>query len=382
MKKKVIIGLSGGVDSSVAAFLLKKAGYEVEGVFMRNWDSSLNYDVEGNPFVNNNICPQEQDFNDALKVAEQLNIKCHKVDFSEDYWNQVFTSFLNGLKANLTPNPDVLCNNKIKFDIFVKYVEQFNPDYIAMGHYARIIYKNKEIILAKALDRDKDQTYFLSQLKIEQLKKVLFPLGELTKSQVREIAAKENLITAKKKDSTGICFIGERNFFVFLNNYLKTNKGPIKDMNGVFLKEHEGVIKYTIGQRKRLNLKVTKENQSPWFVVGKDLKNNILYVDQNAESPYLYSDSALIIDVVWRNCDGNIYKKNARMKIEAKFRYRQPNQEVEIIFLNESTIKIYYPQKIKLVTPGQVCSFYKGDFCLGAGIIKEVYSQNKKMLYV
>lgn len=181
---------------------------------MRNWDSSLNYDVEGNPFVNNNICPQEQDFNDALKVAEQLNIKCHKVDFSEDYWNQVFTSFLNGLKANLTPNPDVLCNNKIKFDIFVKYVEQFNPDYIAMGHYARIIYKNKEIILAKALDRDKDQTYFLSQLKTEQLKKVLFPLGELTKAQVREIAAKENLITAKKRFYRYL-FYWRKKFFCF-----------------------------------------------------------------------------------------------------------------------------------------------------------------------
>ncbi|MDC9031814.1 tRNA 2-thiouridine(34) synthase MnmA [Columbia Basin potato purple top phytoplasma] len=381
MKKKIIIGLSGGVDSSVAAFLLKKQGYDVEGVFMRNWDSSLNYDIKGNPFINNNICPQEKDFNDALKIAEQLQIKCHKVDFSENYWNQVFASFLNDIKQNLTPNPDVLCNNKIKFSIFTKYVEQFKPDYIAMGHYAKIIHKNKRKILAKALDKNKDQTYFLSQLKEEQLNKIIFPLGEITKEQVRKIALQEKLITANKKDSTGICFIGERNFFVFLNNYIKSQKGPIKDTKGVFLKEHEGVMKYTIGQRKRLNLKITKENQNPWFVVGKDLKTNTLYVDQNPESPYLYSDSALVTNIVWRDCGCYFYKKNAKMKISAKFRYRQPDQEVEIIFLSENIIKVYYSQKIKLVTPGQICAFYKEDFCLGAGIIKEVYSQNKKLLY-
>lgn len=181
---------------------------------MRNWDSSLNYDIKGNPFINNNICPQEQDFKDALKVAEQLKIKCHKVDLSEDYWNKVFLSFLNSLKANLTPNPDVLCNNRIKFDAFIKYVQKFKPDYIAMGHYARIIYKNKTNILAKALDNNKDQTYFLSQLKEEQLQNILFPLGELNKEQVRQIALKEKFITATKKDSTGICFI-EKEIFLF-----------------------------------------------------------------------------------------------------------------------------------------------------------------------
>ncbi|WP_341266399.1 tRNA 2-thiouridine(34) synthase MnmA [Candidatus Phytoplasma fraxini] len=382
MKKKVIIGLSGGVDSSVAAFLLKKQGYDVEGVFMRNWDSSLNYDIQGNSFINDNICPQERDFNDALQVAKQLQIKCHKVDLSEDYWNQVFLSFLKSLKANLTPNPDVLCNNKIKFTAFIEYVQQFKPDYIAMGHYARIIYKNQKNILVKALDNNKDQTYFLSQLKEQQLNNILFPLGEFTKEQVRKIALNEKLITATKKDSTGICFIGERNFFVFLNNYLKTKKGPIKDINGVFLKEHEGVIKYTIGQRKGLNLKVTKENQSPWYVVGKDLKTNTLYVDQNSDSDYLYSDSALVVDVVWRDCGCYFYKKNDKMKVSAKFRYRQPDQEVEILFLDDNKIKVNYFPKIKLVTPGQVCTFYKGDFCLGAGIIKEVYSRNKKMIYV
>ncbi|MDV3167930.1 MAG: tRNA 2-thiouridine(34) synthase MnmA [Candidatus Phytoplasma stylosanthis] len=379
MKKRVIIGLSGGVDSSVSAFLLKKQGYDVEGIFMRNWDSSLNYDIEGNPYLKNNICPQERDYEDALKVAEQLNIKCHKVDFSEVYWDKVFSVFLDDLKKNLTPNPDVLCNNKIKFLTFIEYAKKFNPDYIAMGHYAQIIRKENKIILAQAIDKNKDQTYFLSQLKTEQLEKVIFPLGMITKKEVREIAFKEKLITAQKKDSTGICFIGERNFFSFLNNYLPIVKGPIKDINGTFLKEHEGVIKYTIGQRKGLNLKVTKENQSPWFVIGKDLKTNTLYVDQNKNSFYLYSDSCLVSNVVWR--DKEYYQKNVRILLYARFRYRQPLQKVEIKFIDENRIKVYYPQKIKLVTPGQICAFYKDNFCLGAGIIKKVYSNKNEMLY-
>ncbi|MDV3167012.1 MAG: tRNA 2-thiouridine(34) synthase MnmA [Vigna little leaf phytoplasma] len=379
MKKKVIIGLSGGVDSSVAAFLLKKKGYEVEGIFMRNWDSSLNYDIQGNPFLKEPICPQEKDFQDALKVSRQLNIKCHKVDFSEQYWKHVFYIFLKDLKRNLTPNPDVLCNNHIKFSIFVKYAQKFQPDYIAMGHYAKIVTKQNQLILTKACDQNKDQTYFLSQLKQQQLNNILFPLSDMHKNEVRKIALKENLITANKKDSTGICFIGERKFFTFLNNYLPIKKGAIKDMKGNYLQQHEGVAKYTIGQRKGLNLKVTKENQAPWFVVGKDLKTNTLYVDQNYDSPYLYSDSALIVNVVWRNKE--IVPNKGRIAMKAKFRYRQLEQDIIINWLTFNTLKVEYPQKIKLVTPGQICAFYKDNFCFGAGMIQEVYLQNKKMLY-
>lgn len=379
MKKKVIIGLSGGVDSSVAALLLKKKGYEVEGVFMRNWDSSLNYDIQGNPYLKENICPQEQDFQDAFKVAQQLNIKCHKVDFSEKYWEQVFSVFLKNLQQNLTPNPDVLCNNRIKFLTFIEYVQQFKPNYIAMGHYAQINYKQNQPILVKAFDQNKDQTYFLSQLKQKQLDNILFPLGNMTKKKVRDIALREKLITAQKKDSTGICFIGERNFFTFLNNYLPKKKGYIKDMKGNVLKEHEGVFKYTIGQRKNLNLKVTKINQAPWFVVGKDLKTNTLYVDQSYDSSYLYSDSALIVDVVWRNKE--ILKNHGKIRMKAKFRYRQSEQDVILNWLTNETLKVEYLQKIKLVTPGQICAFYKEEICFGAGIIQEVYLQNKKMLY-
>ncbi|KND62619.1 tRNA-specific 2-thiouridylase MnmA [Candidatus Phytoplasma phoenicium] len=379
MKKKVIIGLSGGVDSSVAAFLLKTQGYEVEGVFMRNWDSSLNYDIQGNPYLKENICPQEQDFQDALQVAQQLNIKCHKVDFSEKYWEQVFSVFLKKLQQNLTPNPDVLCNNRIKFSTFIQYAQQFKPDYIAMGHYAKIGYYQNKPILMKAVDKNKDQTYFLSQLKQQQLENVLFPLGDMTKTTVRKIALREKFITAKKKDSTGICFIGERKFFSFLNNYLPKNKGYIEDMQGNILKEHEGVVKYTIGQRKGLNLKVTKMNQAPWFVVGKNLQTNTLYVDQSYDSDYLYSDAALIVDVSWRNKD--ILQNHGKIRMKAKFRYRQIEQEVILHWLTSNTLKVEYPQKIKLVTPGQICAFYKDDVCFGAGVIQEVYLQNKKMLY-
>jgi tRNA-specific 2-thiouridylase len=380
MKKKVIVGLSGGVDSSVTALLLKQQGYYVEGVFMNNWDSSLNYDVQGNPNVNNDVCPQKVDLNDASAIAKQLNIKLHQVNFSEEYWNQVFSYFLKLLKKNLTPNPDVLCNNQIKFLTFIKYTQQFNPDFIAMGHYAHITNEKNQKILTKALDNTKDQTYFLSQLKTKQLDKILFPLGKITKKEVRKIASQNFLVTATKKDSTGICFIGERKFNSFLKNYIPVKKGPIKDMSGKFLQEHEGVCNYTIGQRKGLNLSVTQENQAPWFVVGKDLKSNTIFVDQSYDSSYLYSDSALIIDVVWRNYD--VYQNHGKMKMMAKFRYRQLDQEVEIVWLDKKTLKVYYFQKIKSVTPGQIAAFYKDDFCLGAGMIKEVYYQEKKLSYV
>ncbi|KAB8121942.1 MAG: tRNA-specific 2-thiouridylase MnmA [Candidatus Phytoplasma cynodontis] len=381
MKKKVIIGLSGGVDSSVAAFLLKKKGFEVEGIFMRNWDSSLNNDIKGNYFINNYICPQEKDFQDALNVAKQLNIKCHRIDFIKEYWEKVFLSFLEKIKQNLTPNPDVLCNNQIKFLAFLKYAKVFNPDYIAMGHYAQITYKKNQPILTKALDTNKDQTYFLSQLKIEQLRKIIFPLGKLTKVEVRQIAKREKLINADKKDSTGICFIGERNFFHFLNNYLPIKKGFIINIkNGKYLSEHEGVFKYTIGQRKNLNLKVSKGNSGPWFVVGKDLKKNILYVDQDKNSSYLYSDSALIVDVIWRKYEDNIFDHKIT-NLKAKFRYRQIEQNVKIEWIDKNTLKVYYENKIKSVTPGQICAFYKDNFCLGAGMILEVFNNNKKLLY-
>ena len=221
--KKVVIGMSGGVDSSVAAIILKNQGYDVIGLFMRNWDSSINNDILGNPDLNNDICPQEQDYNDALEVCKKIGIPLHRVDFVKEYWDYVFTYFLDELKKGRTPNPDIMCNKYIKFDMFVKKALELGADYIATGHYARI----KDHKLLRGIDNNKDQTYFLSQLSKKQLSNVLFPVGDLEKSEVRKIALENDLITAKKKDSTGICFIGERNFTNFLKNYLPNQPGKI-----------------------------------------------------------------------------------------------------------------------------------------------------------
>lgn len=374
-KKKVLLGLSGGVDSSVSALLLLKQGYDVEGVFMRNWDSATNADVKGNPTATDDMCEQEKDYQDALKVATQLGIKLHKVDFIDQYWDRVFEYFLDEYKKNRTPNPDVLCNNEIKFKAFVDYAQKYNPDYIAMGHYAQIDHSVKGApVLIKGHDKNKDQTYFLSQLKTEQLSNVLFPIGHLDKSEVRKIALENNLANATKKDSTGICFIGERHFNEFLSNYLPAQKGDMKKLDGTYVKPHFGLMNYTIGQRKGLGIGGTKEGQDPWFVVGKDLETNTLYVETGYNHPYLFSDEAIITEVKWRGpkLDGNM---------KAKFRYRQPDQDVYVEWLDDETIKVKYPQKIKAVTPGQVCAFYQGDVCLGSGFINEVFSEGVKRKY-
>ena len=374
MKKKVIIGLSGGVDSSVAAYLLLKEGYDVEAVFMRNWDSATNKDIHGNPNAFDEICEQEKDYQDAKKVADKLGIILHKVDFIDDYWDRVFSYFLDEYKKNRTPNPDVLCNNEIKFKAFVDYAKKFNPDYIAMGHYAQVDLSGDYPKLLRAFDQNKDQTYFLSQLKEEQLKNVLFPIGHLDKKIVREIALEQALITATKKDSTGICFIGERHFSDFLSNYLPAQPGDMKRLDGTFIKKHHGLMNYTIGQRKGLGIGGTKEEHSAWYVVGKELESNTLFVEPDENHPYLYSDEALITDIVWRG-------PHISGKMTAKFRYRQKDHDVYVDWVDDQTILVKYPQKIKAVTPGQVCTFYQDDVCLGAGFIQEAYMDKKKRLY-
>ena len=242
---KVIVGISGGVDSSVAAYLLKKQGYEVEGLFMRNWDSLMNNDILGNPTLQNqNICPQEQDYNDAVAVCKKLDIPLHRIDFVKEYWDYVFTYFLDELKKGRTPNPDIMCNKYIKFDYFVKEAKRLGADYIATGHYAKM----EDGYLKRAKDSNKDQTYFLSQLNKDQLSNVLFPLGDIEKKEVRLLAKELDLITANKKDSTGICFIGERNFKNFLKNYLPAMPGDVVDIaTDKKVGEHIGLMYYTIG---------------------------------------------------------------------------------------------------------------------------------------
>ena len=365
---KVIIGMSGGVDSSVAAILLKNQGYEVEGLFMRNWDSSLNGDILGNPTLNNNICTQEQDYNDAIEVCKKLDIPLHRIDFVKEYWDYVFEYFLSELKKGRTPNPDIMCNKYIKFDYFVKEAKRLGADYIATGHYAKM----KDGYLCKALDSNKDQTYFLCQVSKEQLENVLFPLGDIDKSEVRKIAEEYDLITAHKKDSTGICFIGERNFKQFLKNYLPAQEGDIVDIDsGKVVGKHSGLMYYTIGQRKGLDIGGNKDRL---FVVGKNLEKNILYVCLNGNNEYLISNSALVGEVNF-NCELR------PTKATAKFRYRAEEYPVDIEYLPDGNLIVRY-DGVKAVTPGQACVIYDGEKCIGGGIIEEVRKDEKKLWYL
>ncbi len=366
--KKVVIGMSGGVDSSVAAILLKEQGYEVIGLFMRNWDTSINGDILGNPNLNNDICPQEQDYNDALAVCQKLDIPLHRIDFVKEYWDYVFTYFLDELKKGRTPNPDIMCNKYIKFDYFIKEAKRLGADFIATGHYAQII----DGQLCRAVDLNKDQSYFLSQLSKEQLEHVLFPIGNMEKKDVRKMAEEYQLITAKKKDSTGICFIGERNFKQFLKNYLPNIPGSIINIDTKQeLGQHIGLMYYTIGQRRGLNIGGTEDKL---FVVGKDLKNNILYVAEGEDNPYLYSDSCIVEDV-------NFNSDIRPVDCTAKFRYRGLDYPVHVTYMDDGNLLVSY-QNVKAVTPGQACVFYDGDKCLGGGFIKEVRKDQKKLWYL
>lgn len=366
--KKVIVGVSGGVDSSVALILLKKEGYEVEGLFMRNWDSLINNDIKGNPTLENEICTQEEDYNDAKAVCDKLGVKLHRIDFVKEYWDYVFTYFLDELKKGRTPNPDVMCNKYIKFDLFIKEAKRLGADFIATGHYARI----KDGKLYKGLDENKDQSYFLAQLSDKQLENVLFPIGDLTKPEVREIAKQYDLITKDKKDSTGICFIGERNFRNFLSNYLPNKPGKIINIEtNEEVGDHIGLMHYTIGQRKGLNIGGTKERL---FAVGKNLEKNILYVAEGENNEFLNSNSCVIDTLV-------LNTKEKIKKCSAKFRYRSKDVPVEIEYLNENELLIKY-ENCKSVTPGQLCALYLNDKCIGSGIIKEVRKNGEKLWYL
>ena len=366
--KKVVIGMSGGVDSSVAAIILQKQGYEVIGLFMRNWDSLADGELNG-PTNESGICPQEEDYNDAKNVCDKLGIPLYRKDFVKEYWDYVFTYFLDELKNGRTPNPDIMCNKYIKFDMFAKEARKLGADYIATGHYARI----EDGKLLRGIDSNKDQTYFLSQVSKEQFKNVLFPIGNMKKQEVRKIAEEYDLITAKKKDSTGICFIGERNFKNFLKNYLPNQPGDVINIEtNEKIGTHIGLMNYTIGQRKGLNIGGTKDKM---FVVGKDLSKNILYICLGEDNDYLISTSCLVDNINYLN-DKRI------TKCTAKFRYRQEDIPVELEWLNNNEVIVKYPQGVKSVTPGQACVFYNKEECLGGGIIKEVRKNNEKLWYL
>ena len=366
---KVIVGMSGGVDSSVAAILLMNQGYEVEGLYMRNWDSFANGEVSDAPVGKTGICPQEEDYNDAKAVCDKLGIPLHRKDFVKEYYDYVFQYFLDELKKGRTPNPDIMCNRYIKFDMFSEEARKLGADYIATGHYCRL----EDGKFLRAVDDNKDQSYFLSQVKKEQFQNVLFPIGGLTKPEVRKIAEEYDLITAKKKDSTGICFIGERNLTKFLQNYLPNTPGDIVNIDTKeVIGKHIGLMYYTIGQRRGLNIGGTEERM---FVVGKDLNQNILYICVGEDNDYLVSDSCIVEDV-------NDLGLNQIKNCTAKFRYRQKDVPVELEYLEDQRILVKYPQGVKRVTPGQACVFYNGEQCLGGGIIQEVRKHNEKLWYL
>ena len=369
---KVLVGLSGGVDSAVAAYELKKQGYDVTCCFMRNWDSVLNNDTLGNNTLDNDICPQESDYNDAKSVADKLGLKLLRSDYIKEYWDYVFTNFIDEYSKGRTPNPDILCNKYIKFDHFIRFAKERGFDDIATGHYIKGLNNH----YYQAFDKNKDQSYFLAQVKKEALDYSLFPLGDIDKPTVRKIAHELQLDIADKKDSTGICFIGERDFRKFLSNYIPMKAGKIVDIDTLEeIGVHNGVYYYTIGQRKGFGV---GGNKGPYYCVGKDVENNILLLTSINNEHYLDSDSALIDGINW------IENIPDEMDIEVKFRYRQNDQKVHIKKISNDKALLTYPNKIKAVTPGQQAVFYKDEMLLGGGVIENTYLNgvdvNKQLL--
>lgn len=364
---KVLLGLSGGVDSAIAAWVLKEQGFDVTCCFMRNWDSFANGDVAGNPDLYNDVCPQEQDYHDAQAVADKLGLTLLRVDFVREYWDDVFSTFLKEYERGRTPNPDILCNQFIKFDAFYHYAMKNGFDAIATGHYCSNKVENDFTWLCRAADLNKDQTYFLAQVAEEPLSKTIFPLGTLIKPQVRKIATMLDLETVMtKKDSTGICFIGERNFRQFLSNYLPAKEGEIIDLEtGTVLGKHQGVLYYTIGQRKGLHI---DRFAGPWFIAGKDVVTNRLYAAKVSSKQWLDSDRCRVENINWIVDENYEFPKHCTVK----FRYRQKDIPIELEVKGKNA-NLYYPQKSAAVTPGQEAVFYEGDKCLGGGVIEQVY---------
>jgi len=350
-KKHIIVGMSGGVDSSVTAFLLKEQGHHVEGVFMKNWEED---DTD-------TFCPASQDMADAQSVCDKLQIELHRVNFAAEYWEKVFVDFLQEYNAGRTPNPDVLCNKEIKFKAFLHYAKQRGADFIATGHYARI----HNLQLLKGLDPNKDQSYFLYTLTEDQLAQSLFPIGDLKKEVVRDLAKKIGLENHAKKDSTGICFIGERKFKTFLNEYVKAKSGEIKTLDGKTLGEHDGLMFYTLGQRQGLKIGGQKNApEEPWYVVQKDLEHNQLIVAQGHNHPALFTPTLVATQVHWINGAPPF-----PLQAFAKTRYRQSDQACIITPINANDYNVEFSEPQRAVTPGQSVVFYQGEHCLGGGII-------------
>ena len=357
--KKVICGMSGGVDSSVSAFILQQQGYQVEGLFMKNWEEDDDTDY----------CTAAADLADAQAVCDKLGIKLHKINFAAEYWDNVFEHFLVEYKAGRTPNPDILCNKEIKFKAFLEYAaEDLGADFIATGHYVRRPALDQQPKLLRGLDSNKDQSYFLYTLSEQQVSQSLFPVGDIEKPIVRAIAEDLGLATAKKKDSTGICFIGERKFKDFLARYLPAQAGDIKTVDGQVIGRHDGLMYHTLGQRKGLGIGGVKgASENAWYVVEKDLINNVLVVAQGQDNSALLSTGLIASQLHW--VDRQAIRDNLRCTV--KTRYRQADISCEIIPIDDENIRVIFDEPQIAVTPGQSAVFYQGEVCLGGGIIEE-----------
>lgn len=356
--RKVIIGMSGGVDSSVAAFKLLESGYQVEGLFMKNWEEDDAADY----------CAAREDLADAQSVADQLGIRLHSINFSTEYWDRVFEHFLAEYRAGRTPNPDILCNREIKFKAFLDYAMDLGADKIATGHYARIKETQGRFLLQTGVDRTKDQSYFLHALNQHQLSHSLFPLGAMEKTAVREIASQQGFTNAKKKDSTGICFIGERKFSDFLSQYIPAQPGEIVTVEGESLGKHNGLMFYTFGQRHGLGIGGRKNaGEEPWFVIGKNLDLNRLIVAQGHNHPALLHTHLSCSQLSWVNDAPPALP----LTCSAKIRYRQGAQQCQVETIDKDNLQVHFSEPQRAITPGQSVVFYDDDLCLGGGIIDE-----------
>lgn len=357
---RVIVGMSGGVDSSVAALLLLRQGYQVEGLFMKNWEEDD--DTE--------YCTAKADLADAQAVCDRLGIKLHTANFAAEYWDGVFEHFLSEYQSGRTPNPDILCNREIKFKAFLEYALELGADYIATGHYVRRAQRNGQTLLLKGLDANKDQSYFLCAVNESCLERSLFPVGHLEKPEVRALAAEAGFVTSGKKDSTGICFIGERKFKDFLQHYLPAQPGNIESVDGEIIGQHAGLMYHTYGQRQGLGIGgLRNHDESPWYVVGKDLDRNVLLVAQGNQHPALYSSGLIASQVAWINARSPALP----LSCTAKIRYRQQDQVCQVSALADGSadkVQVLFDSPQRAVTPGQVIVFYQDEVCLGGGVIE------------
>lgn len=354
--ERIVVGMSGGVDSSVAALLLKQQGYDVIGVFMKNWDEK----------DENGVCTSTADWEDVQAVCQRIDVPFYTVNFEKEYQERVFKNFLEEYQKGRTPNPDVLCNREIKFKAFLEFAMKLGADKLATGHFVQTENRNGHPVLLRGADTKKDQSYFLYMLKENQLERAVFPVGAMTKAQVRAIAREHGLTVSDKKDSTGVCFIGERNFRAFLQNYLPTKPGDMRTEAGEIVGKHIGLAYYTLGQRKGLGIGGCGDGRS-WFVLEKDMEHNVLVVGQGEDHPRLYSRSIEASEPTWI-ADHPPMPMGQAFRCTAKFRYRQPDQNVTIV-QDDGKIHMEADEPQRAVTPGQSAVFYQGDQCLGGAIV-------------